>query len=132
MKQLFVNQIIAQDGVTHGVAGLERTVRKNLYTMYSNSKVEKLLQLFAQAPEGAYFFDQFCQYVVYVQHQPVLGLSMKISDFHKDTDLVLEEYSNLRGKGWKKEDTDKIMKICQAIEVYKGEQAELVIKDPVP
>jgi hypothetical protein len=56
---------------------------------------------------------------------------MKISDFHNDLDLALDEYLALSEKGWNKEDRDKIMKIFQEIKENNTEIAELVVKDPI-
>jgi hypothetical protein len=131
MKQIYANTIVEQDGVTHGIAGLDKTIVENLGIMYKSGMAQAIIQQFAKAPDAAYFFDQFCQFVVYVQFQRGIGLSMKISDFHGNTDLALDEYKKLQSKGWRKEDTDKIMKLCLAIESYTGEKAEIVIKDLV-
>lgn len=132
VKNLYANQIIIEKGVKHGIAGLDQTVMDNLQILYAPNKVNSLLDIFTKSPKGAYFFDRYCQFLIFAQFQPGLGYSMKISDFHNDLDLALDEYSALTEKGWNKEDRDKIMKIFQDIKDNNTEIAELVVKDPIP
>ena len=54
---------------------------------------------------------------------------MKISDFHNDVNIALDEYSSLKLIGWSKNDIDKIMQLFQEIEKDKDSTAELVVKD---
>lgn len=128
MKELFVNQIVEQGGVTHGIIGEDRLVKKNLYAIYSKEKVAKLLVIFSDPINDSYFFDRFCQYIIYVQYQPTIGLSMKISDFKDDIDLALDEYRKLQIKGWAQADIDKIMKLVQEIGKNKKDWAKLIIQ----
>lgn len=130
-KEIYANQIIEENGVKHGIAGLNQTVFDNLQILYSPIKVKNLLEVFAKSPDGAYFFDKYCQLLIFFQFQPGLGYSMRISDFHNDLDLALDEYSKLTEKGWNKDDRDKIMSIFQDIKEKNSEIAEIVIKDPV-
>jgi hypothetical protein len=128
MKELFVNEIIEQNGITHGIAGEDRLVKKNLYVMYPKDKVTKIMAIFSGPVDASYFFEGFCQYVVYVQYQPGIGLSMKISDFKGDTDLALDEYRTLQVKGWSQTDIDKIMGIIQRIAKNKKDWAKITVQ----
>lgn len=128
MKELFVNEIIEQIGVTHGIVGEDRLVKKNLYAIYPKDKVEKIMTIFSHPTDASYFFDGFCQYVIYVQYQPGIGLSMKISDYKGDIDLALDEYRKLQEKGWNQADIDKIMKIFQQISKNKKDWAKLTVQ----
>lgn len=132
MIKVYVNRIIEENGVTHGIIGLDKTVFENLRIIYSPSKREIINTLLTFHKEkDFYLLDRFCQFICYTQHQSFAGLSMKISDYHNDLDSALKEYSILREKDWRKEDTDKIMVLFQEIEKDNKELAEMIIKDPV-
>jgi hypothetical protein len=126
MKELIVNDIVEQDGVTHGIVAWNDHVKRNLYTMYDKDHARKIITVLEQSPVSLYDFVRCCQYLVQVQYQPDLGgFSMKISDFKGDVDLALDEYRKLQGKGWRQEDTNKIMKICEEIRKKKDNCATM-------
>ena len=132
MKELFVNQIVEQGGITHGIAGEDRLVKKNMYVIYPREKVTKLLGIFSHPVNPSYFFDRFCQYIIYVQYQPGIGLSMKVSDFKGDIDLALDEYRKLHIKGWSQADLDKIMRLVQDVTKNKNDWAKLIVRPVQP
>ena len=128
MQNIYANEIIEQNNITVGIAVLNETVFENLNTIFAPQKLAAILTQVKQHPEGAYFFTRFCQYIVFVQVNN-LGWSMKISDFHNDVNIALDEYSSLKLIGWSKNDIDKIMQLFQEIEKDKDSTAELVVKD---
>ncbi|NII25473.1 hypothetical protein HB364_10295 [Pseudoflavitalea sp. X16] len=132
MKKIFINYIHTDNGVDHGIAALNKTVIENMPIVFSPTVENNLKVIISNNPgQSFYSFTRFCQYVMYFQYQPGLGITLKFSDFKNDIDLALDEYSTLGGKQWKKEDRDKIMKIFEDIRNNPTELAEFVIKDPV-
>ena len=133
MKKVFVNQIMEENGILHGIAALDKTIKEDLPIIYPSKKLQILEKLQAtHHPNSVYSFDRYCQFVVYLQYQPILGFSIKLSDYKNNIDAALDEYSILRGKGWLKEDIDKIMTIFQDIKDNPADLAEMITKDPVP
>jgi hypothetical protein len=129
---IFVNDIIDDNGVTHGIAVWNKTVLKNINLIYSGNKLTKILSLIENPPkEGFYFFDKFCQYVVFVHQQPVLGLSMKFTDFQNNDDLALDEYLLLKEKQWQQHDREKIMQLFHDIKTKSHDNGNLIIENQV-
>lgn len=130
MTDIFVNDIIEDNGVTHGIAVLDKTVLKNIKIVYSGKMLATILALINTPPqEGLYFFDKFCQYVVYFQQQPDLGLTMKLTDYQNNDDLALDEYLVLKQKDWLQQDREKIMELFHEIKTQKHDTAQFVV-DP--
>jgi hypothetical protein len=132
MKTLFVTEIVEQNGVSHGIVGQDSLVKKNMYLIYPKSMVDRLMAIFSHQTEASYFFDRFCQYVIYIQYQPGIGLSMKISDYKGNADLALDEYRILQEKGWNQADIEKIMKIFQEIGKNKKDWARIIVQSFIP
>ena len=132
MTDIFVNDIVEDNGIIHGLAVLNNTVLKNINLIYSSNKLTDILALIKNPPkEGFYFFDKFCQYVVFVQQQPVLGLSMKFTDFQNNDDLALDEYLVLKEKQWQQQDREKIMQLFHDIKTKSNETGNLIIENQV-
>ena len=135
MKKIFINSIVEQNGVTHGMAVVDKTIKENFQIVYTEGQIRGLAG-YMQQNNGTvpfYSFDRFCQYIIYLQFQPFgVGFSMKITDFKNDIDLALGEYSELKEKGWLQSDRDKIMQIFQEIQKDPESVAEMVLKDPFP
>lgn len=133
MKELYVNAIHEENGITHGLVGFTNDVKKNLRTIYGNKKFEAMEKAFF-SKGAAYFFDRFCQYIVFVQYDPNQGYSMKISDFHKNVDSALDEYRDLQKSQWNQKDIDKIMKLFNEIErmTNRSELATMVLRNQMP
>jgi hypothetical protein len=129
--EVFVNRIIKEGNAVHGYTVFDNTVFENLRIIYSGKLLEGITYLIKNSKDSFYTFDRFCQYIIYLQFQPALGLTLKFSDYKNDTDAALEEYKLLRDNNWRKEDTDKIMKIFQEILEDKNNTARLVIKKPI-
>jgi hypothetical protein len=131
MKPIYVNHIIEQNGITHGIAALDKTVLEDIDLIYTGKMLQVVKQLISTVTaEPFYFFDRFCQFVIYLQYQPVLGLSLKVSDYHNDVNAALDEYNILSANQWQKKDRDKILQLFQEIQ-KSNEVAEMIIKDPV-
>lgn len=129
MTDIFVNEILEDNGVTHGIAVWDKTVLKNIHILYSGKMLTNILALISNPPkEGLYFFDKFCQYVVFVQQQPILGLTMKFTDYQNNDDLALDEYLILKEKDWQQQDREKIMKLYHEIKTQKHDTAQFVVE----
>lgn len=130
MKEIFVNEIIEQDGITHGVIGSNKTVLKNIPIVFQDTKLKIINSILNNPPkEGFHSIDRFCQYVVLTNCNPLFGgLSMKVSDY-TTMDLALEEYRKLAAKDWDKDDIDNIMRLVQDIQKDCPEQAKMTIED---
>jgi len=130
--QIFINHIEKEGETIHGIAAWNKTVEENLNIIFRNDKaLDGIRYLIKTSKDPFYTFARFCQFVVYIQYQPFLGLSMKLTDFKNDTDAALEYYKDLRDKNWNKSDTDKIMEIFEDIKNDKKNIARLVIKDQI-
>lgn len=129
--KIYVNEIIHEGIITHGIVVLKSTIYEDIDIIYKGKIKDFLISMIKNSKEAFYSFDRFCQYVIYLQFQPILGLSIKISDFKNDTDAALDEYMSLRIKDWLKKDTDIIMKIFQEIKNDKTNTARMVIKDTI-
>jgi hypothetical protein len=128
MKQIFVNQIYEDKGITHGIVGSNKTTLENIKIIFTGEKFKIISQLLSRPPlEGFHTVDRFCQYIVLTQLHPQQGLSMKISDFHNDLDSALDEYNELIEKDWEKKTRDKIMRLFQDIKSNPKELAEMIV-----
>lgn len=132
-KSLFVNQIVDDGRYRIGIAALDKTVIENIRLMYGETVGKKMLHLLTTSdPQGAYLLDRFCQLVVFIQYQPALGFTMKMSDFGGNIDFALDEYIELRENEWSSEDRSKIISLFQNIEANPGGLADMVVVDPIP
>jgi len=115
-KTLFANLIVDDGRYRIGIVGLDKTVLGNIRIMYGESLGKKMLHLLTTSdPNGGYHIDRFCQLVIFIQYQPSLGFSMKISDFGGNINFALDEYIELQKNEWSIEDTNKIMSLFQNI-----------------
>jgi hypothetical protein len=131
MKEIYVNNIYKQDNILNGVAVRDKTVWKNLKNIYSDTVYKILETKINHRPEPFYSFDNYFQFVIFIQFEPELGLSMKFIDFDNNTDNALDEYNNLKANGWTKEQIEKIMKLFLEIKESNKEKAVLIIEDDV-
>ena len=130
--EIFINHLENEGVIQHGIAALDKTVEENLNIIFNNNQtLSGIKQLIKTSNLPFYTFTRFCQFVVYIQFEPVLGLSMKLTDFKNNTDAALEYYNDLMDNNWNKSDRDKILKIFSDIKKDKENTAKLVIKDPV-
>lgn len=130
MKEIFVEKIIEENGITHGLTGDDKTVKENLVIVYPAGGKNYVLSLIkTRGDESFYVIDRFCQFIVFTQYTPQLGLSMRISDFHNRFEGALDFYGELKDD-WSSADTDKIISICNDILTRKEDTAKMVIKDP--
>lgn len=131
--EIFINHIEKEGETIHGIAAWNKTVEENLNIIFRGDKaLHDLKFLIKNLKEPFYTFARFCQFVVYIQYQPVLGLTMVLTDFKNDTDAALDYYKQLREKDWNKADVDKILSIFQEIQNDKTNIAKLVMKEPIP
>lgn len=129
MTDIFVNEIIKDNGVTYGIAVWDKTVLKNINIIYSGAMLTNILSLLNNPPsEGLYFFDRFCQYVVFVQQEPYYGLTMKFTDYQNNDNLALDEYLKLKQKDWLQRDREKIMELYHEIKTQKHDTAQFVVE----
>jgi hypothetical protein len=127
MEKLFVNEVVKENGVTHGIVGSGKTTLDNIKIIFKGNRFDAISTLIENPPaEGFNSFDRFCQFIVLTQFHPTFGLSMKISDFHNDMDAALDEYNVLKGKELEKETRDKLMRLFLEIKDHPKERAELI------
>lgn len=130
--EIYINHIEKEGETIHGIAAWDKTVEENLSIIFRNDKVlEGIRYLIKNSAQPFYTFTRFCQFIIYIQFQPTLGLSMKLTDFNNNIDSALEYYSDLKNKEWKKEDIDKILTIFQDIQNDRKNIAKMVIKDAI-
>lgn len=132
MKPIYVNNTYTQDNLFNGVAVLDKTVWKNLKNIYPDHIYQALKQKVNSGKEPFYSYDKYCQFVIYLQYQPVLGLSLKFIDFYNNTDYALDEYNLLKEIGWTAPEIEKIMKLFTEIKENNPEKGEFIIEDQVP
>jgi hypothetical protein len=129
MQSIYVNKIIENNGITHGIAVSDRTVTKTIDNIFTDNVLAYFRHLLTNPPlQPFYTFDNFCQFVVYLQYYPTLGWTIKFSNFNNNIDLAFEEYVELRNKGWTQSDRDKIMEMFNEIK-DNTETAYFVIDD---
>jgi hypothetical protein len=129
MKQIYVNKIYDDNGVTHGAAGADKTAIKNIPIVFAEPYFKIITTLLSNPPaEGFHTIDRYCQYIVLTELNPLLGLSMKVSDFHNNLDAALDEYTELKGKEWSQQARDKIMKLFTEIKDNPTDIAEMIIE----
>lgn len=123
MKEFFVNTIIGQGGSTHGIAGTDELVLKNLDTAFGNQFSLKLIKYLKESgEESANFIERMGNYVGYLQFYKTIGFSLKLSDFGDDIDKSLDLYLSLEATGWKDEDRVKYIKIAHQIIQDEGKE----------
>ena len=127
MKEVHVNEIREENGITHGLAVSTKTALKNIPIVLSGKVLEVVSELVKHPPkEGFGSLIRFCQYIVLIRMDPILGFSMQLSDFHNNLDAALDEYNALKLNNWDKEQRDKIMKLFQDIRNNPTDIATLV------
>ena len=131
MKPIYVNNTYTQDNLFNGVAVFDKTVWKNLKNIYPDHIYQALKQKVNSGEEPFYSYDKYCQFVIYLQYQPVLGLSLKFIDFDNNIDYALDEYNLLKKTGWTNQEIEKIMKLFTEIKESNTETGEFIIEDQV-
>lgn len=132
MKEVFINAIHEENGITHGMAVRNQTAAENLAMMYSRGKLEAIINAIKNSGQvSGYFFDRYSQYIVYCLIDFSTGLSMQFSDFHDNSEAAFDYYMVLTDKGWKEADKIKIIEIFNDINVNRADIAKMTIKDPV-
>ncbi|HJV20823.1 MAG TPA: hypothetical protein VJ552_13145 [Sediminibacterium sp.] len=135
MKKIFVNEIIDNGTTVQGLAVLNHTVLTALKDMYERTHLDKIMFLAQQAGQPIYFFDRYCQYIVFVQIS-IIGVgfegALSMIDCKGDYDTALDQYLEYQKNGWDVGDRTKFMqKFEEIINDKSGIQAELVVKDAV-
>ena len=136
MKEIFVNEIIKEDnGSRTGIIVWDDTIIEAMPVLYDNKVQQGIAHYIKNPPDpgGFHMFSRFCQFIVLFGWQPILGVSIKLSDYDNNIDNALDEYLQLAEKDWAIEDRNDIMKIFEEIREDKsGEKAEMIIKFHVP
>lgn len=132
-KQVLVNAIQEDNGLTFGIVSDTYTTAENLSKMYSREvMVEVNNQIRAAGQTEAYFFDRYCQFIIQFQFIAPITLLMKVWDLHDSTDVALDNYLMQAKDNWKKEDRGKVMALFQKIQNDPNkEMAEMILKDGV-
>jgi hypothetical protein len=131
MEKVYFDEIIKQDGITHGLVVFHKTVVDNLKIIFGEELAIKVLDALTIPPDGGHFIERFCQFIILVNYSPTIGFSMKISDYKGNLDVALDEYSELQKNNWDQADIDKIMLLFQEIENKPTELAEMVLQGQV-
>jgi hypothetical protein len=123
MKEIKVNQIDIDRGVTHGIIVTPDLIAKALKLIFGEEKMTNILILPRVMPDGFHLIEKFHQYVVYVEYRPPIGFSIKVSDFGNNINNVLDEFLELEAKNWESEDITKYVRLVDEIiqEGYKQE-----------
>ncbi len=124
MKEFFVNHIVEDKSIIHGIATADKAVIKNINTMFGRKMAEVIIHL-VNKNEDFFTIERFCQYVGFIQFRVGLGLSLKLTDFRGNMDNALDEYLELEGKGWDKADRDKYIQVAHEILEQQTEEATL-------
>jgi hypothetical protein len=133
MTQIPVNIIYDQDGVTHGVCALDQTVIDTLRIIIP-TKIDLLFKELGKDPlQDRYFFDKFCQFVVYFSYVHGVGMTLSFMDFGDNVDTALDDYLIRQDKGWSKGDRDAIINLSSKIRNDKAVQnGKLIVIVPMP
>ncbi|MFA5793367.1 MAG: hypothetical protein WC897_05930 [Candidatus Gracilibacteria bacterium] len=136
MNTIFVNEIIDNGETVKGLAVLNHTVLTALKDMYERSHLDKIMFLAQQAGQSIYFFDRYCQYIVFAQIS-VIGNGFKgalyLIDCNGNYDAALDQYLEYEKNGWDLNDRTKFMnKFEEIVNDKTGITAQLVIKDAFP
>lgn len=126
MEEIFVNKIIEDKHVTHGIVVENDLVVKDLKVMFGD-KIANVLIKQAKTVSEFYLIERFYQYAVFIQYQKKIGFSIKLSDFNKNTDNALDKYLAVEATDWQKSDRDKYVSIVQGILMDKSENAKLTV-----
>lgn len=135
MKKIFVNEIRDTETITQGLAVLNHTVLTALKDMYERDHLDKIMFLAQQSGQPVYFFDRYCQYILFVQIS-IKGVgfegALSMIDCKGNYDTALDQYLEYQKNGWDLGDRTKFMqKFEEVINDKSGIKAELVVKDPV-
>lgn len=132
-KQIFVNELIQNnDVIRYAIVG-DKTIQKTMKKLYDDKVRNNLIALTQREPtksDGFFIFSKFCQFVVYFQHRPPLGISIELMDFTNTPNInaAFEYLIELRSLGWDDKTRDKIQELAHEIKKNENsEQAEIVI-----
>lgn len=132
-RNLFANAVVDDGRYRVGIVTLDSTVLENIRIIFGTEVGYKIVHLLKNShPDGGYLIEKFCQFVFFIQFQPEIGFSMRLSDFGGNINFALDEYIALRTNEWAEEDRDKMMKLFQEIDSTPHDMAEIVIVDPLP
>lgn len=131
MSEVYVNKIYIQNGVTNGIIVLDKTIAKSIPLIYPE-KTQKIFFHYISQKQDFHSIDRFAQFVALFQFSNKTGISIKLSDYHNDIDVAIDEYAFLQGKEWETEDRDKIMRIVLEIkEDQTFQRVKLIVQDAV-
>jgi len=134
LKTIFVNNIREEDNVIKAYAVYNTTVLEGLAVIYPKDVVDGYMNSAKKDVKGIYFFDRFCQFIIFVQIKttPKFDGSIVFIDCKNSPEAALDEYLGFKDKGWKMEHINVFMKRFQDIEkdISPG-FAKLAIKDPI-
>ena len=125
---VYVNYIYSEGKIDHGIAATENCIEKNFKKIFTPKDREVLIPMFKEVRENFYFFNRFCQYVVYTQFQIDIGFTMKFTDYKSDLDTAIDEFKLLQENQWEESDIAKIMKIFDEIQLYKGNTCKMILE----
>ncbi len=129
MTELFVNYISNDTGSSFGICTSEKCLSKNMNIIFDEQGRQDLENgIKNNSKDGFHSFGSFCQFVIYLNYVPFLGITLKFIDFKYDNDIALDEYLSLKEHGWAKSDRDKIMQEFFKIKNTKHDLAKLVFE----
>jgi len=132
--EIYVDDIIEDNGLIRAVAIDHKTVIKNLEVMLGEMKMRGLLTgIKNRANEPSYFVTQFHQFVVYFQYDPNpnLGMHIEFMDFQNDDDIALDRYLVFKEKNWDEVARLKVMESYHQIKQNNPARVNLVLTNPL-
>jgi hypothetical protein len=131
MSVIYVNEILIEHNINSGLVVSNKTAMKNIDIIFEGNKRTELKTLIKSKPaDPFYLFARHSQYVIYLQYERFLGLSMRVYDFNSDIDSALDEYLAIKEKEWKEEDRATIIRLFQETQADKSKLAKMVVEDP--
>lgn len=127
MIEILVDKIVTQNGATFGISTKDTTIKSNLSLIFD----ELDLYIFNATiknnqKEGFHTFETFQQFIVYINYEPILGISIQFIDFNNEDDIALDEYLILKEKKWIQSDREKIMQLYSEIKETNNNFSKLV------
>jgi hypothetical protein len=128
MKDVFVNAIVEENALTHGICFFEEIVAQNFDIIY-DTKATAAAQVFRRtSAEGDYMITRYAQFIVLLENNPEMGLVLRFTEF-EEVDAALDEYLAMTDKRWSQGDFDKIMRLQMEVKENDHERARLVVID---
>jgi hypothetical protein len=123
MRQIFVNEIVEGERITHGYAAYEETIVQNLRTIFSQQELGEMIEgIESLSQDSGTRLVRFCQFIIYLSFhkKPKLTLGMVFIDCHSDVDAALDEYLTYGRHNWDQEAKDRFMRLFQEIQNDPG------------